>query len=258
MTAQAVTAGPLAPTEGGVVLVTGASSGIGEALVRHLAACGARVVCCARRADRLAYVGGLGERVRAVVADVTVEEDLEAFVDDALSVFGRIDGLVNNAGVSKAGPALRETVDDLRWTLEANLVAPFALARKVVPAMRRTGGGAIVNVASVMGIRSVDQLPEAGYVASKAALIALTRELASQWGRHGVRVNAVAPGFYLTEMTADLLAGDTLPPFLANEVPLQRYGQLSELVPAVEYLLGDGSTYTTGHTLVVDGGFTTR
>lgn len=239
-------------------MVTGASSGIGEALVRHLACRGAQVVCCARRKDRLAYTDELGDEVQAVVADVTVDANLDAVVEAALTTFGRIDGLVNNAGVSKAGPALKETVADLRWTLEANLVAPFALARKVVPEMRRTGGGSIVNVASVMGIRSVDQLPEAGYVASKAALIALTRELASQWGRHGVRVNAVAPGFYLTEMTADLLSGEALPPFLANEVPLRRYGQLDELVPAVEYLLGAGSTYTTGHTLVVDGGFTTR
>jgi NAD(P)-dependent dehydrogenase (short-subunit alcohol dehydrogenase family) len=245
--------------EGSVIVVTGASSGIGRSLVTYLSNAGARLVCCARREDRLDEIRSAHPGVVTIRADVTDESDVRAVAAAALATFGRIDGLVNNAGVSKAGPALQESLDDFRWTLEANLVAPFSMAKHIVPEMRRTGGGSIVNISSVMAIRSIDQLPEAGYVASKAGLIALTRELASQWGRHGVRVNAVAPGFFQTEMTDGLINDDGVAPvWLTREVPLGRVGDLQHLHPAIAHLLGPGSAYTTGHTLVVDGGITTR
>jgi NAD(P)-dependent dehydrogenase (short-subunit alcohol dehydrogenase family) len=242
-----------------VVIVTGASSGIGLGLVSYLAQAGAEVVGCARRQDRLDALTAAHPGVLAVRADVTDGDDVRAVVDATVARFGRIDGLVNNAGVSKAGPALRESVDDFRWMVEANLVAPFAMARAVVPVMRPTGGGSIVNIASVMGIRSIDRMPEAGYVASKAGLIGLTRELASQWGRHGIRVNAVAPGFFGTEMTQDMWGPDgEAPEWLTREVPLGTMGELPDLYPAIAHLLGRDSAYTTGQTLAVDGGITTR
>jgi NAD(P)-dependent dehydrogenase (short-subunit alcohol dehydrogenase family) len=143
--------------------------------------------------------------------------------------------------------------------LEVNLVAPFELSCLAVAAMRnnRGGGGSIVNVASVMALRSVDPFPDAAYVASKAGLVGLTRELASQWGRHGVRVNALAPGFFASEMTAGFLDGGA-PDWLVGATPLKRVGAAGELDDALVFLLGPGSGFMTGQVLVVDGGLATR
>jgi NAD(P)-dependent dehydrogenase (short-subunit alcohol dehydrogenase family) len=143
--------------------------------------------------------------------------------------------------------------------LDVNLVAPFELSCLAVAAMRANGdgGGAIVNVASVMAMRSVDPFPDAAYVASKAGLVGLTRELASQWGRHGVRVNALAPGFFASEMTAGFLDGGA-PDWLVGATPLKRAGAAGELDDALVFLLGPGSGFMTGQVLVVDGGLATR
>ena len=143
--------------------------------------------------------------------------------------------------------------------LEVNVTAPFALSCLAASRMRSSGGGSIVNVASVMGLRSIGQIPDAAYVASKAGLIGLTRELASQWGRYGIRVNAVAPGFFASEMTAEL--GDdpeAFPRFLLERTPLGRGGRTGELDEAVLFLLGRGSSFVTGHVLSVDGGMAVR
>jgi len=143
--------------------------------------------------------------------------------------------------------------------LDVNLTAPFALSCLAASRMRSGGGGAIVNIASVMGLRSIGQIPDAAYVASKAGMIGLTRELASQWRRYGIRVNAVAPGFFASEMTAEL--GDdpeAFPPFLLERTPLGRGGRTGELDEAVLFLLGRGSSFVTGHVLSVDGGMAVR
>ena len=143
--------------------------------------------------------------------------------------------------------------------VDLNLVAPFALSRLAAQAMRNGGGGAIVNVASVMGLRSIGEIPDAAYVASKAGMIGLTRELASQWGRYGIRVNAVAPGFFASEMTAGLGSDpEEFPDFLVNRTPLGRGGRAGELDEAVLFLLGAGSSFVTGHVLSVDGGMAMR
>src|SRR5215218_6580231 len=142
-------------------------------MARALAAAGARVVLVARRADRLQRLAAELPDAEPVVADVTVDAERQAVVDRTLERYGRIDGLVNNAGVGGAGPALRQSADEFARTLEVNLVAPFALSCLAAAQMRAGGGGSIVNVASVMGTRSIDQLPNAPYVASKAGLIGL-------------------------------------------------------------------------------------
>ena len=142
--------------------------------------------------------------VDTVTCDVTDDGDRKRLIETVLDRHGRIDGLVNNAGMGAAGPALRTSADTFARVLELNLVAPFALSCLVAQHMRDGGGRTIVNVASVMGLRSIAQIADAAYVASKAGLIGLTRELASQWGRYGIRVNAVAPGFFASEMTAGL------------------------------------------------------
>ena len=146
-------------------------------------------------------------------------------------------------------PALRTPTETFARVVDLNLVAPFALSRLVAEKMRGLDGGgrSIVNVASVMGLRSIGEIPDAAYVASKAGVIGLTRELASQWGRHGIRVNAVAPGFFASEMTAEL--GDdpeSFPDFLLNQIPIGRGGRAGELNEAILYLLGPSSSYVSG------------
>jgi NAD(P)-dependent dehydrogenase (short-subunit alcohol dehydrogenase family) len=234
-----------------VVIVTGASGGLGAALARGLHGSGASVVLAARRAP-----DSLGERSLAVACDVTVEGDRERLVETTLEAFGRIDGLVNNAAISRVAPALSEPLSDFREALETNLIAPFALSVLACRQMRETGGGSIVNIASSLALRSIDRTPHAGYVASKSGLVGLTRELASQWGRYGVRVNAVAPGFFATEMNREIQASDgDVEGWLRERIPLRRGGRLDEFTQAVAFLLAPG--YVNGQVLALDGGLTT-
>jgi NAD(P)-dependent dehydrogenase (short-subunit alcohol dehydrogenase family) len=250
---------PTMPLTDRVVLITGASSGLGVQMAGAAARAGARVVLAARRRDRLEEVAGAIDGADFVAADVAVAEDRRRLIDTVVERFGRLDALVNNAGVSHTGPALRQTGSEFARVLEVNLVAPFELSCLAVAAMRGNGrgGGSIVNVASVMALRSVDPFPDAAYVASKAGLVGLTRELASQWGRYGVRVNALAPGFFESEMTAGFLDGGA-PDWLLGATPLKRVGAAGELDDALVFLLGPGSEFMTGQTLVVDGGLATR
>jgi NAD(P)-dependent dehydrogenase (short-subunit alcohol dehydrogenase family) len=250
---------PHMPLTDRVVLITGASSGLGVQMAGAAARAGARVVLAARRRDRLEDAAGAIDGADFVTADVAVAEDRRRLIDTVVERFGRLDALVNNAGVSHTGPALRQTGSEFARVLEVNLVAPFELSCLAVAAMRGNGGsgGSIVNVASVMALRSVDPFPDAAYVASKAGLVGLTRELASQWGRHGVRVNALAPGFFASEMTAGFLEGGA-PDWLVGATPLKRVGAAGELDDALVFLLGPGSGFMTGQVLVVDGGLATR
>lgn len=243
-----------------VVIVTGASSGLGAAMAHAISAAGARVVLAARRAERLRALADELDGADVVAVDLSDADDRARLVAEAAERHGRLDGLVNNAGISFPGPASRETLDVFRSQLELNLVAPFHLAQLAQAAMRQSpGGGSIVNVASVLGVRSANEMPEAGYVASKAGVIGLTRELASQWGRNGIRVNAIAPGFIPSEMTDGLAEADgSAPPWLASATPLGRLGRPDELDGAIVFLLGPASSFVTGHTLLVDGGLATR
>ena len=192
----------------------------------------------------------------AVTCDVTDEDDRRRLVEEVMERHGRLDGLVNNAGAGATAPALRTPTEMFARVVDLNLTAPFGLSCLAAEQMRANGGGrSIVNIASVMGLRSIGEIPDAAYVASKAGVIGLTRELASQWGRYGIRVNAVAPGFFASEMTAEL--GDDpekFPDFLLKRTPLGRGGRTGELDDAVLYLLGSGSSFVTGHVLSVDGG----
>ena len=245
--------------KGKVVIVTGASSGLGVQLARALLEADAVPVLAARRAERLAQLRDELPGAETVTCDVTDAADRERLVAEVIERHGRIDGLVNNAGAGATGPALRTPVESFAEIVDLNLTAPFALSCLVAAHMRDGGGRSIVNVASVMGLRSIGEIPDAAYVASKAGLIGLTRELASQWGRYGIRVNAVAPGFFASEMTAEL--GDdaeAFPAWLTSQIPLARGGKAGELDEAVLFLLGPGSSFVTGQVLGVDGGMAVR
>src|SRR6478609_7219040 len=189
--------------DGRVAIVTGASSGLGAVFARALAEAGADVALGARRADRLtetqAAVEAAGRRALAVRTDVSVPESCQALVDAAMAEFGRVDTLINNAGVGTAIPATRETPEQFRQVIDVNLNGAYWAAQACARVMRP--GSTVVNISSVLGLTTA-RLPQAAYSASKAGLSGLTRDLAQQWGtRKGIRVNALAPGFFESEMT---------------------------------------------------------
>ena len=242
--------------DGKVAIVTGASAGLGVAIAHALAEAGADVALGARRSDRLDETRRLiqktGRHSIAVSTDISDPEACRALVDATTTEFGRLDVLVNNAGIGTARPALKETPDEFRQVIEVNLEGSFWMAQSAALAMEH--GGSIVNVTSIMAFLSVG-MPQASYMASKAGLIGLTRDLAQQWtGRRGVRVNAVAPGIFATEMTGHFF--DELLEAQGPRIPAGRPGDPAELAAAVVFLASDAASYITGETLVVDGGRT--
>ena len=241
---------------GQVAVVTGASSGLGERFARVLAAAGGSVIAVARRTDRLQALAATQERVSAVTADVTNDDDVERIVQTALDQFGRIDVLVNNAGMGSPAPAVDEDLASFRYTLEVNLVGLFNLARTAARPMLSAGSGSIINIASVYGLGASYPMPNAAYCSSKGAVVQLTRDLACQWAARGVRVNAIAPGFFPAESTAEFAANPQAVKYVERGCPMGRLGREDELDGAVLFLAGRASTYVTGHVLTVDGGWT--
>jgi NAD(P)-dependent dehydrogenase (short-subunit alcohol dehydrogenase family) len=244
--------------DGKVAIVTGASSGLGVAFATGFAEAGADVAICARRVERLeetkAKVEALGRRCIAVPADVANPDDCNRVVEETVAQLGKVDVLVNNAGIGTAVPATRETPDEFRRVIDINLNGSYFMAQACGRAMR-DGGGSIVNVGSVLGSTTAF-LPQAAYASSKAAIIGLTRDLAQQWtGRKGIRVNALAPGFFESEMTAQYPEGYL--DQMMIRVPAGRKGEAYELVTAAIFLASDAGSYVTGALLPVDGGVLT-
>jgi NAD(P)-dependent dehydrogenase (short-subunit alcohol dehydrogenase family) len=244
--------------DGRVAIVTGASSGLGARFARVLAAAGARVVLAARRRDRLEKLAGELTDALPVACDLSEPDAPGELVDAALGHYGAIDVLVNNAGVDAFVPALDEPIETFRGVLEVNLVAPFALAQLSARSMVETAkDGTIVNIASLWGLVGVGQIPMASYAASKGGLVNLTRELAAQWARQGVRVNALAPGWFRTEMTEGRMFGDERSErWIRSRTPMGRAGEEHELDGALLFLAADASSFVTGQVLCVDGGWT--
>jgi NAD(P)-dependent dehydrogenase (short-subunit alcohol dehydrogenase family) len=240
-----------------VAIVTGASSGLGVAFAQGLAEAGADVVICARRADRLEATRELverqGRRCVALRADVVDVEDCNRVVATALDELGRVDVLVNNAGIGTAAPATREQPEDFKRVIDINLLGSYWMAQACGRVMQP--GSSIVNIGSVLGSTTAG-LPQAAYASSKAAIIGLTRDLAQQWtGRKGIRVNALAPGFFESEMTEQYPDG-----YLDQmmwRVPAGRKGEAHELTAALLFLASPASSYVTGVVLPVDGGLLT-
>jgi NAD(P)-dependent dehydrogenase (short-subunit alcohol dehydrogenase family) len=243
--------------DGRVAIVTGASVGLGRAFAVSLARAGADVVLGARRSDLVAKVcneiEALGCRALGQAMDVTDAASCDALVAAALGRFGRIDVLVNNAGTSDAGSALRQDREEFLRVLDVNLNGAFWMAQACGQVMQP--GSSIVNISSAMALAPGD-VPSAAYAASKAAILGLTRELANQWsGKNGIRVNALAPGFFATDLTAPLLANNGLSNAVLQRTPMGRLGEPSELCSALLFLASDASSYITGITLPVDGGW---
>lgn len=242
--------------DGKVAIVTGASSGLGVAFARALAEAGADVVLGARRVEKLEETAGLvtaaGRRVLTHATDVADPDQCQALVDAAVAEFGRVDVLVNNAGVGTAVPATRETPEQFRSVIDVNLNGCYWMAQACGRVMQP--GSSIINISSVLALTTAG-LPQAAYAASKAGLVGLTRDLAQQWsGRKGIRVNAVAPGFFASEMTEQYPEGYL--DQMAWRIPTGRQGDARELAASVVWLASDAGGYVTGQTIAVDGGLT--
>jgi NAD(P)-dependent dehydrogenase (short-subunit alcohol dehydrogenase family) len=236
--------------------VTGASSGLGNRFVRVLHAAGASVVAVARRSDRLAALADELDRVLAVTADLANDSAVEEIVPRALERFGRLDVVVNNAGFGSPATALDEPIDAFRRTLEVNVVGAFHLARSAAAPMIAAGSGSIINISSILGQVAAWPIPDASYTSSKGALVSLTRDLACQWAGHGVRVNALAPGFFPSESSAPMMKDEGSQRYLRTGCPMGRMGEPGELDGALLFLASRASTYMTGQVLTVDGGWT--
>ncbi|MFH8572975.1 SDR family NAD(P)-dependent oxidoreductase [Streptomyces sp. NPDC017993] len=242
--------------EGRTAIVTGASSGLGARFATVLAQAGATVFAAARRVDRLKELADSDARIHPVGCDVAQQADRVRLAETAVSVTGRIDILVNNAAMSGATRAEDESSGDFSDVLGVNLTAPFHLARLAAEAPG--AGKSIINVSSILALVTGAPLGGASYSASKAGLIGLTRELAGQWGRDGARVNALAPGWFRTEMTADLFGDERSSRWVERNTLLHRGGDAQELDGALLFLASDASSYCTGQVLTVDGGWTAR
>ncbi|BBY99411.1 SDR family NAD(P)-dependent oxidoreductase [Mycolicibacterium fallax] len=242
--------------DGKVAIVTGASAGLGVAFAQAFAEAGADVVLGARRVEKLADTAALvqaaGRRALIVQTDVADPAQCQGLVDAAMAEFGRVDVLINNAGVGTAVPATRETPEQFRAVIDINLNGSYWMAQACARVM--TPGSSIINISSILGLTTAG-LPQAAYAASKAGVIGLTRDLAQQWGsRKGIRINALAPGFFKSEMTDSYLPG-----YLDSQLPrvvLGRTGDPAELAATAVWLASPAGGYVAGQTIAVDGGIT--
>lgn len=244
--------------DGRSAIVTGASSGLGRRFAQVLHAAGASVAVAARRRERLDELVEELPGAFAVTADLSQSADRERLVAEVVERFGGVHVLVNNAGVGHKVAIEDEDLDTFRFAMEVNVTAIWHLSKLCAADMIAAGGGSIVNVASVLGHVGSTPIKQAHYCASKGAVVNLTRELALQWARKGVRVNALCPGWFPSEMTAGMDTDEGSQRFIAANTPIPRMGHDHELDGALLLLAGDAGSFITGQSLIVDGGWTAR
>jgi NAD(P)-dependent dehydrogenase (short-subunit alcohol dehydrogenase family) len=244
---------------GQVALVTGGSRGLGEEIAQGLAEAGASLMILARRepwlTESVERLRAQGFRCQGAVCDAADAAAVAAAIRQTLDAYGAIDILVNNAGIAWGAPAEEMPLAKWQAVLDVNLTGAFLFSQAAGREMIARGRGCIVNIASVAGLRAMaETTPSAGYVASKGGLLALTRELAASWARHGIRVNAIAPGFFPTRMTERVLEHSQTQ--IEQRIPMGRIGRTGELKGAAVFLASAAASYITGQTLIVDGGMT--
>lgn len=242
---------------GKTALVTGASSGLGEHFARILAAAGARVVVAARRAERLQALvddlRGQGHDSLAVTMDVTDAESIDTGFSQAEEHFGRVDILVNNAGIGDAVPFLKMNEGNWRSMMDTNLDGAWRVAHRASVAMAADEqGGSIINIASILGLRVGQGLSH--YAVAKAGVVQLTKAMAMELARNHIRVNAIAPGYFRTEMNDDYFASEKGQDYVRQAVPMRRLGQLEELSGPLLLLASEAGSFMTGTVINVDGG----
>ena len=242
--------------DGRVALVTGASSGLGESFARVLAGAGAKIALAARRGDRLVALAkelqDQGARALPIEVDVSDPAQVARAVEETETELGPLRILVNNAGVAKTAAALETSLEDWDSVIEVNLRGAWIMAQEAGRAMAAHGeGGSIINISSILGLNGTQGVP--AYGASKAALINLTRALAAEWARHGIRVNALAPGYIETNLNKDFLASQA-GEAIRKRIPQRRFGRLHDLDGPLLLLAGDAGGFMTGSVVVVDGG----
>lgn len=246
---------------GKVAVVTGAGSGLGAMFARALAEAGASVVCAdineehaIRTATELSVAG---YNVIPLKVDVTAEAEVDGMIQDAVDRLGGIDIMVNNAGVAATGTPEETSLEDWQRVIDVNLTGVFLGARAAGRAMLKAGtGGKIINIASILGHGATYPGGAAGYAASKGAVVNLTRELAVQWAKAGIQVNAIGPAYFPSDMTSGILENHEVRSMIEERTPMGRLGCQEELKGPVVFLASDASSYVTGQTLYVDGGWT--
>ncbi len=244
--------------DGKVAIITGASSGLGARFARVLHEAGAKVALTARRVDRLQQLAAELPGALAVQCDVSQSDQREAMVKQVAEHFGGVDILINNAGIGITKGIESETLEDFREVLEVNTTAVWHLSKLCGEHMVPKKSGVIVNVASILGLVASTPIKQANYNASKGAVITLTRELGVQWARKGIRVNALCPGWFLTEMTAGMESDEGAQRLIQQNSPMPRMGEEHELDGAILFMASDASSFMTGQCIIIDGGWTAR
>ena len=245
--------------KGKVAVVTGASSGLGVTFAEALAEGGANLILAARRIEKLNEVAvqmrKLGVKAMPFQCDVSKQEEVQALVNTTIKNFGKLDIIVNNAGVAAMGPSTEMPVEEWNRVVSVNLTGVFLCARTAAKQMIKQGSGKVINIASIYGAVG-DVFPAAPYYATKGAVINLTRDLAVEWAPFEVNVNAIAPGFFPSEMTEGIFRESRYTEYITKQTPLGRIGKPDDLKGAVLFLASPASDFVTGQTIFVDGGWT--
>ena len=246
---------------GQVAVVTGASTGLGVQMAKALASQGANLVVLARRKEKLEQVAAelkteFGVECLPVVCDITKTEQIKAAVAQTMEKFGRVDILINNAGTGAVAPAEEITDEQMENEVAIDLVGSFKVAREYAKEMIKAKYGRIINIASMYGLVGNMAAPASPYHAAKGGVVNMTRALAAEWGKYGITVNSICPGYFETDLTRETLTSDWFQEYAKGAIPLARYGKAGELDTTALYLASPASTYVTGMNIAVDGGYT--